>query len=57
MTGMMECPHCHGRKRLVVIEHDDERGTVLTRPLCGHCQGTGRVPVELPRSGGTLDRS
>jgi hypothetical protein len=51
-SGMMECPHCHGRKRLAVIEHDDERGTVLTRPKCGHCEGTGRVPVGPRHDGG-----
>lgn len=45
---MVECPCCHRRKRLTVIEHNDEDGgrTTLARPLCCHCMGEGEVAAE-----------
>lgn len=44
---MVTCPCCHGKKRLTVVEHDDETGhTMLTKPLCTHCEGKGEVEVE-----------
>ena len=45
--AVVECPCCHGAKRLTVIEHDDEQGrTVISKPVCTHCMGLGTVTAE-----------
>jgi hypothetical protein len=47
MRLAVECPCCHGAKRLTVIEHDEEFGrTVLSKPVCTHCMGVGTVTAE-----------
>jgi DnaJ-class molecular chaperone len=47
MTEDAECPCCKGKKRLQLIEHDETEGrTILSRPICTHCMGTGTVKVE-----------
>lgn len=44
----IECPCCHGKKRLTVIEHDEQDGrTIITKPQCTHCQGRGTMPAEV----------
>ena len=44
---MVTCPCCKGKKRLALIEHDEVEGrTILTHPICCHCQGKGEVPAE-----------
>lgn len=46
---MVTCPCCYGRKRLTLIEHDEEEGrTIVTRPICCHCEGKGEVEAEEP---------
>lgn len=46
---MVTCPCCYGRKRLTLIEHDEEEGrTIIARPICCHCEGTGEVEAEEP---------
>lgn len=45
---MIECPCCHGAKRLSVIEHDEIEGRMIrTHPQCTHCMGRGTVPAEV----------
>ena len=38
----IECPCCHGKKRLACVEHHDD-GSVLTWPICCHCMGEGVI--------------
>lgn len=48
-THRVTCPCCKGKKRVPVVEHDEEVGrTILTHPPCNHCQGRGWVPSEVP---------
>ena len=44
---MVTCPCCKGKKRMTLVEHDEIEGrTILTHPLCTHCQGKGEVEAE-----------
>ena len=46
-NSLVTCPCCHGKGRLTLVEHDDVAGrTVVTHPMCCHCQGEGVVPAE-----------
>jgi DnaJ-class molecular chaperone len=56
MTILVECPCCHGKKYLNVIEHFDD-GSVLNRRVCTHCSGEGVVIAELPSEPPVPDRA
>jgi len=48
----MSVSHRHSphKKRLALVEHDDVAGrTVVTHPMCWHCQGEGVVSAEVQR--------
>jgi hypothetical protein len=45
-SRLVTCPCCHGTRRLTLVEHDDAR-TVVTHPMCCHCQGEGVVFAEV----------
>jgi hypothetical protein len=45
---LVTCPCCHGKRRLTLFEHDEVAGrTVVTHPMCCHCQGEGVVSAEV----------
>jgi RecJ-like exonuclease len=39
------CPVCHGRKWMPGIYYDDEGFERANRAACGHCAGSGYVPI------------
>jgi hypothetical protein len=47
VTRMATCPCCNGKRRLILIEHDDDGSFTITKPECCHCEGKGEVPSEL----------